>query len=221
MRRQAAPQACGAGAVDGLPTPPPSMATNSREVVCWSHSVMADQFVDPVRHLVAERRRHDVLAVRATRHGIAPLCSAISAIAVSVSPISRKNCTIHPARHAARRPREEAPIRAAQECGRRGQDLRRCARPRWRAATALAPRRNDPGPPPSGPPRRRARLASGAPNDRGRECREYREASQHQRRSLSFFPAPILPKSKPPGDLSHYLAQPSTRDVPGSPGRPH
>ena len=90
---------------------------------------MAHQFVDPVRHLVAERRRHDVLAVRATRHGIGALCSAISAIAVSVSPISRKNCTMHPARHAARRPREEAPIRAAQECGRRGQDLRRCARP--------------------------------------------------------------------------------------------
>ena len=87
------------------------------------------QFVDPVRHLVAERRRHDVLAVRATRHGIGALCSAISAIAVSVSPISRKNCTMHPARHAARRPREEAPIRAAQEWGRRGQDLRRCARP--------------------------------------------------------------------------------------------
>ena len=121
--RQAAPQACGAGAVDGLPTPPPSMATNSREVVCCS------QFVDPIRHLVAERRRHDVLAVRATRHGIGALCSAISAIAVSVSPISRKNCTMHPARHAARRPREEAPIRTAQEWGRRGQDLRRCARP--------------------------------------------------------------------------------------------
>ena len=51
---------------------------------------MTQQLVDPDRHLVAEGRRHGMLAVRAAAIGISALRSARSAIAARVSPIRRK-----------------------------------------------------------------------------------------------------------------------------------